>query len=92
MVLSTTKLDQLKLQSQQLYAALEQYKAMGLKLDMTRGKPSPQQLDLSNEMLALPGKIHYKDANGTDCRNYGVLDGLPEAKDFFADYMGSLSC
>lgn len=91
MVLSTTKLDQLKQQSQQLYAALEQYKAMGLKLDMTRGKPSPQQLDLSNEMLALPGKIHYKDANGTDCRNYGVLDGLPEAKDFFADYMGTLS-
>jgi len=90
MVLSTTKLDKLKQEFQHLQAAFEQYKAKGLKLDMTRGKPSPEQLNLSNEMLSLPGKDHYKDSNGTDCRNYGVLDGLTEAKDFFAEYMGVL--
>ena len=65
------------------------YKAMSLKLDMTRGKPSPEQLDLSNEMLALPGANDFKAADGTDCRNYGGLDGIAEAKAFFASYMGT---
>jgi DNA-binding transcriptional MocR family regulator len=62
----------------------EELKKQNLKLDMTRGKPCPQQLDLSMEMLtAAPG--NYKAADGTDCRNYGGLDGLPEAKRLFAD-------
>ena len=50
----------------------------GLKLDLTRGKPAADQLDLSNELLGLPGQDDFRAADGTDCRNYGGLDGLPE--------------
>ena len=54
------------------YAALA---AQGLKLDLTRGKPAPAQLDLSNALLTLPGEGEYKAADGTDCRNYGGGSG-----------------
>ncbi|KGN33794.1 aminotransferase [Knoellia sinensis KCTC 19936] len=57
----------------------------GLKLDLTRGKPSAEQLDLCNELLSLP-KGH-KDASGTDVRNYGGLSGLPELRAMFADLL-----
>ena len=59
-----------------------------LALDITRGKPSAEQLDLSNGLLDNLDKDHYYSAGGTDCRNYGGLDGLPEARRLFADYMG----
>jgi DNA-binding transcriptional MocR family regulator len=58
--------------------------AKGLKLDLTRGKPSPPQLDLSNELLTLPGEGIYMDSTGTDCRNYGGLLGLPAIRTIFA--------
>jgi aspartate/methionine/tyrosine aminotransferase len=62
----------------------KQYKemqAMGLKLDMSRGKPSRAQLELSRPMLdVLHSNIYFNDETGTDCRNYGVLTGIPEAK------------
>src|SRR6187549_2677684 len=58
--------------------------AKGLKLDLTRGKPSPAQLDLSNELLTLPGEGNYMDSTGTDCRNYGGLQGLPSIRTIFA--------
>jgi DNA-binding transcriptional MocR family regulator len=58
--------------------------AKGLKLDLTRGKPSPPQLDLSNELLTLPGEGSYMDSTGTDCRNYGGLQGLPAIRTIFA--------
>ena len=62
----------------------KQYKeiqAMGLKLDMSRGKPSKAQLELSRPMLdVLHSNIYFNDETGTDCRNYGVLTGIPEAK------------
>lgn len=58
----------------------------GLTLDLTRGKPSPEQLDLSNELLTLPGG-DFKDASGTDTRNYGGLAGLPELREIFAPIM-----
>lgn len=58
---------------------------MGLNLDITRGKPSSRQLDLANGILDLPGK-NYMDG-GTDTRNYGGLDGLPEMKRLFADIL-----
>lgn len=64
--------------------AYEAFKARGLKLDMTRGKPSPEQLDLSSAMMSLPGNgDHFAEA-GDDARNYGGLQGLPEARALFA--------
>jgi DNA-binding transcriptional MocR family regulator len=51
---------------------------------MSRGKPGADVVDLSNALLTLPGASGYKAANGFDCRNYGILDGLPEAKALFA--------
>jgi DNA-binding transcriptional MocR family regulator len=65
--------------AQRDYAALVQ---RGLSLDLTRGKPSPRQLDLSNDMLKLPAS--YKAADGTDGRNYGNLQGLAELRRLFA--------
>ncbi|MEU6780034.1 aminotransferase class I/II-fold pyridoxal phosphate-dependent enzyme [Nonomuraea angiospora] len=61
------------------YAALVQ---RGLSLDLTRGKPSPHQLDLSNDLLKLP--TSYRAADGTDGRNYGNLQGLTELRELFA--------
>ncbi|RKS07659.1 DNA-binding transcriptional MocR family regulator [Nocardiopsis sp. Huas11] len=57
----------------------------GLKLDLTRGKPAPEQLDLSEELLDLPGG--HTAADGTDTRNYGGLRGLPELRAIFADVL-----
>ena len=57
--------------------------AAGLKLDLTRGKPSSEQLDLSNDLLHLPDGEH-RDAAGTDLRNYGGASGLPELRSIFA--------
>lgn len=65
-------------------AAYEELTAAGLKLDLTRGKPSSEQLDLSTPMLDLPGSGDYKAADGTDTRNYGGLKGLPELREIFA--------
>lgn len=64
------------------------FKAMGLKLDMSRGKPAPAQLDLSLEMLTHCLDGDHKSENGTDCRNYGVLDGIIEAKRLFMPILG----
>ena len=63
------------------------FKSRKLALDMTRGKPSPEQLDLANGLLTNLGPGDYLAADGTDCRNYGAPDGLPEAKKLFADFM-----
>jgi hypothetical protein len=54
----------------------EEAKSKGLKLDISRGKPSPEQLDLT---LPLLENMNYTSIGG-DCRNYGMLDGIPEAK------------
>jgi aspartate/methionine/tyrosine aminotransferase len=64
--------------------AVEKYeglKAKGLKLDLSRGKPGADVLDLSNKML--DALDTYKAGDGTDIRNYGLVDGLPECKSFF---------
>ena len=66
----------------------EAFQAQGLKLDMSRGKPSPKQLDLTNGITNSLSEDDYKAENGLDCRNYGCLDGLPEAKAFFAPMLG----
>lgn len=60
----------------------------GISLDMSRGKPGPEQLDLTMGMFdVLNSKSEIKASNGLDCRNYGVLDGIPEAKKMMADIM-----
>ena len=61
--------------------------AKGLKLDLTRGKPSAAQLDLSNELLTLPGDGIFMDSTGTDCRNYGGTHGLPAIRTIFASLL-----
>ncbi|BBZ63947.1 aminotransferase class I/II-fold pyridoxal phosphate-dependent enzyme [Mycolicibacterium monacense] len=70
---------------QRNYAELQ---GKGLRLDLTRGKPSPAQLDLSNALLELPGRDAYRDSDGTDVRNYGGLHGLPELRAIFGELLG----
>ena len=66
-----------------------EYKAMGLSLDLSRGKPNSEQLDVSQGILSVDmSKEECFAADGLDCRNYGVLDGLPEMKRFFAELYG----
>ncbi|QRJ58034.1 aminotransferase class I/II-fold pyridoxal phosphate-dependent enzyme [Corynebacterium macginleyi] len=60
-------------------------KAKGLQLDLTRGKPSQAQLDLSNALLALPGEGHYTDAGGADLRNYGNLKGVKKLRELWGE-------
>lgn len=65
------------------------FQAENLKLDMSRGKPSPKQLELSMDIMDCLKREDYKTDNGLDCRNYGVLDGIPEAKEFFSNMLGT---
>lgn len=65
------------------------FKARGLKLNLTRGKPAGAQLDLSSELLSLPHATDFKAEDGTDCRNYGGLQGLTEARKLFARILGA---
>lgn len=80
--------EQLAAEKEAVKAKYEEYKALGLKLDMSRGKPAPSQLDLTDDMLlhCLDG-AHISE-NGIDCRNYGVLDGIYEAKRLFMPMLG----
>ncbi|WP_430913339.1 aminotransferase class I/II-fold pyridoxal phosphate-dependent enzyme [Methylobacterium sp. sgz302541] len=84
--LSQDALEGLRARLREDYAAL---KGRGLKLDMTRGKPSPEQLDLAEAMLALPGNRDTTAEDGTDARNYGNLQGLPETRALFAPVLGA---
>ncbi|MGB3302341.1 aminotransferase class I/II-fold pyridoxal phosphate-dependent enzyme [Gordonia sp. (in: high G+C Gram-positive bacteria)] len=80
--------DQLRTTQNDLRKRYETLKAAGLKLDLTRGKPAPDQLDLSNEMLKLPGDV-YTSPDGTDCRNYGGVTGLPGLREIFGELLGT---
>jgi DNA-binding transcriptional MocR family regulator len=75
--------------SQQLQENYDAFKGRGLKLDLTRGKPSPEQLELSAALLSLPGPQDYVAEGALDCRNYGGLQGLAEARRLFAGMMGA---
>ena len=71
-----------------LEARFTEIKAKGLKLDMSRGKPSAEQLNLSMEMMdVLNSGANLTCEDGVDCRNYGGLDGIAEAKQLLADMM-----
>ena len=83
-----SKSELLELKSE-LEKKFEEAKGKGLALDMSRGKPSKEQLDLSNDMLdVLQSSSDMKAENGMDVRNYGILDGINEAKKLMADIMG----
>jgi DNA-binding transcriptional MocR family regulator len=84
MSLSDLSHDELAALHAEQTAAYDALVAKELKLDLTRGKPSAEQLDLSNELLTLPGEGTYMDSTGTDCRNYGGTQGLPAIRTIFA--------
>ena len=69
-----------------LEAKFQEIKGKGLQLDMSRGKPSEAQLNMSMGMMdVLNSTTDLRCSVGVDCRNYGVLDGIPEAKELLAD-------
>lgn len=80
--------DELAAQHEQQKRNYADLQARGLKLDLTRGKPSAAQLDLSNKLLELPGSDDFRDGDGTDVRNYGGVHGLPELRAIFGDLLG----
>lgn len=71
-----------------LRAEYQSLRGRGFALDLTRGKPSAAQLDLSNALLDLPLGADYRDAAGTDLRNYGGTDGVLELREIFAELLG----
>lgn len=80
--MSKAELEQLQIELQQKYKELQE---KGLKLDMSRGKPSKEQLDLSMGMMdVLNSQTELMCDSGIDCRNYGCLDGISEAKELLA--------
>ena len=66
----------------------QELKARNLNLDLTRGKPSSEQLDFSNALLSLPGEGDYKDKTGADVRNYGNLQGIADIRELWAEALG----
>ncbi len=88
MLYSQMNKEQLLAEKQQLDAKYSAFLNQGLKLDMSRGKPDSAQLDISTELLqTVKTEKDCFAENGFDCRNYGVLDGLPEAKKLFAELL-----
>ena len=80
--------DELRARKAELDKDFAEIKKLNLKLDMSRGKPGADQLDLSMDMLkTVIGVCDCKAENGFDCRNYGVLDGLPECNALFAEML-----
>ncbi len=72
----------------QLHVQYKEFQGKDLRLDMSRGKPSTEQLDISMGMMdVLSSNDDLTCDDGTDCRNYGVLDGIKEAKELLADMM-----
>ena len=80
--------DELKSEYEALFAEYKRYQAMDLNLNMSRGKPCREQLDISMPMMdTLNSDADMMCEDGTDCRNYGVLDGISEAKVLMGDMM-----
>ena len=73
---------------EQLLAEYEDAKGKGLKLDMSRGKPCSEQLDISDRMLDIVNSGHHCHTKaGLDCRNYGLIDGLPSCRKLFSEFI-----
>ncbi len=71
-------------------AAYDAFQAKKLSLNMARGKPGPEQLDITMPLLAaLPADADPHSESGDDCRNYGLLSGITEARKLFADILGA---
>ena len=83
--LDTAAREELTAKVREEYEAL---KARNLNLDLTRGKPSAEQLDLSDDLLELPGTGNYVDATGADVRNYGNLQGIKDIRDIWGEVIG----
>ena len=80
--------EELEALQKELKAKYKEYQAKDLKLNMARGKPCVEQLDLSMGMMdVLSSASDLTCDDGTDCRNYGVLDGIKEAQELLADMM-----
>ena len=74
---------------EQLNKEYEEAKTKGLKLDMSRGKPAASQLDMEMDFMnVLNADSILKTEAGVDCRNYGVMDGIPEARKLIGDVLG----
>ena len=83
--LDPTQFSELAQRTRQQY---DELKARNLNLDLTRGKPSSEQLDFSNALLSLPGAGDYTDNTGTDVRNYGGLTGIADIRELWAEALG----
>ena len=83
--------EELKNEFESVKALYESYRSKSLSLDMSRGKPGAENMDLSVDMFDLVGNgTGFKNIDGIDCRNYGGLDGLRELKVLFAQILGLL--
>lgn len=89
MYYETLSRDELLNEFEKVKSEYNVFKAKGISLDMSRGKPAPEQLDLSYSIFdALGTPAAFTNESGTDCRNYGGLDGLPELKKLFGEILG----
>jgi len=85
--LPALSIEDLRSYHSQIRQRYDAFAKRGVKLNLTRGKPSSAQLDLCNELLSLPGAGNFVSAN-IDCRNYGELAGLPELRALLAPVFG----
>ena len=85
---SSMSREELQKELSSVKAEYDSIKAQGLSIDMSRGKPGADQLDISDGMLKVFEDGDFKCESGIDVRNYGLLDGIPECKRLFADLLG----
>ena len=87
MSFNTLDPNELKKLKAELTERYQGFQSRNLAIDMTRGKPCPEQLDLALGLLTCVDGENFQTAGGVDCRNYGGLDGIPEARALFADFL-----
>lgn len=87
MALTDLTAEQLAELKSEIQAEYDQLKSRNLALNLTRGKPSSEQLDICTGLLSLPGEDYF-DKDGTDCRNYGNLVGLESIREIWAEVLG----